>query len=145
MRKAQIKITRSFRAPTKPWFRGRTVASSNLASSSKDTPKFGLRSFLFIICFLWTGGTGNPSPTKLFVSTALNDPFARIIFDVLPYLVIILLVAYYMVVIRALEDDRPYLPMAKSFEGRNKMWNCHIGRGRRPRRPTGCSFVNLNE
>ena len=49
-------------------------------------------------------GTGDPSPTVLlFISAFLEKPLAGVVFDILPNLVIISLIADHMVIIGALE------------------------------------------
>ena len=73
----------------------------------------------------------------LFVSSFLHDPFPGIILNVFPNFIVIPLITDHVVIIGSLEDNRPNLPIAKPLEGRNKVRNCHISRGRRPRRPNG--------
>ena len=46
----------------------------------------------------------------------LQEPFPWIVFDVLPYFVIVLLIADHMVIIGALENFFANIPVTKPFE-----------------------------
>ena len=59
--------------------------------------------FLFNILIIGVNRDRNPSPTALFVSLFLNDPYPWIIFNIFPYFIIILLIPDHVVVIGTLE------------------------------------------
>ena len=80
-----------------------------------------------------------------FFTVSIQEPFPGVIFDILPYLVIILLIADHMVVIGTLEYWGADFPVAEPFEGGNKMWDDCIRRGRRLRRPLSRGFVKRKD
>ena len=67
------------------------------------------------------------------VFPVLNDPFARIIVDILPNLIIILLISDHVIVITGLPNIFPVFFIAKSLERTDEPCNC--GCPRRDSRP----------
>ena len=63
----------------------------------------------------------SPYKIRLLISTFFDDPFAWVIFDVFPNLVIILLIADHMVIIPGLPDILAVFLVAKPFECRYEL------------------------
>ena len=148
------------------------VASSNLASSSKPLKLFEFQGLFFTLgnepdrilfhifswkdavwkcvqksAFLNSGTMWAPFPTKrwIFVFPSFYEPFSWIVFDILPYFVVILLVADHMIVISGLPDVLAVFLVAKPFECSHKSCN-HGCPGRRDTPPGVFDlFVDWNQ